>query len=194
MRTRTLTLYWRYIWIFFFRSVFFNLLLCQLLDCCWRDRLNHPMLITLLFYCYFNLKINKSLIKTLSTDGVPKRGLNWQHSNSYITPRPTGLFCDTILIFFANSNILTNFNALPDKYWGSTYPYMIFQCNNGILSSRKVLRYFLLEQIYEGAVLHGGLMIRSCQGLGSFTNAFFSNLNSVNLKISPNRGGICTWR
>ena len=34
-----------------------------------------------------------------------------------------------------------------------------------------------------GAVLHGGLMIRSWQGRGSFTNKFFSNLKTVNLKI-----------
>ena len=33
------------------------------------------------------------------------------------------------------------------------------------------------------ADLHGLLMIRLCQGRGSFTNAFFSNLKTVNLKI-----------
>ena len=41
----------------------------------------------------------------------------------------------------------------------------------------------------------GGLMIRSYQGKGGkFINAFPSNLNTVNLKIFPNYGGIFTWR
>ena len=36
------------------------------------------------------------------------------------------------------------------------------------------------------AVLHGGLMIRTCQGWGSFTNAFSSNLISkLYLEILP---------
>ena len=39
--------------------------------------------------------------------------------------------------------------------------------------------------------LHGGLIIRSCQGLVSFTNAFSSNLKIVNLKILPIMKG-CT--
>ena len=38
---------------------------------------------------------------------------------------------------------------------------------------------------------HGGLIIRSCQGLVSFTNAFSSNLKTVNLKILPIMKG-CT--
>ena len=32
---------------------------------------------------------------------------------------------------------------------------------------------------FWGAILLGGLMIRSCQGLGTFTNAFSSNLKTV---------------
>ena len=36
-----------------------------------------------------------------------------------------------------------------------------------------------------GTVLHGVLMIRSCQGRGSSINAFFSNLKIVLLKFSP---------
>ena len=32
---------------------------------------------------------------------------------------------------------------------------------------------------FGGAVLHGGLIIRSCQGWGSFTNVFSSNLKTV---------------
>ena len=33
----------------------------------------------------------------------------------------------------------------------------------------------------EGAVLHGEVMIRSCQRWGSFTNAFSSNVKTLNL-------------
>ena len=35
---------------------------------------------------------------------------------------------------------------------------------------------------FIGEVRYGGLLIRSLQGQGSFTNAFFSNLKTVNLK------------
>ena len=37
-------------------------------------------------------------------------------------------------------------------------------------------------KIYWVTVLHGELMIRSCHGQGSFTNAFSNNLNTVSLK------------
>ena len=44
-------------------------------------------------------------------------------------------------------------------------------------------------------VLHGGLIIRSCQRGRSFTKyVFSSNPNAVNLKIFPEYGGIFTWR
>ena len=42
------------------------------------------------------------------------------------------------------------------------------------------------------AVILGGLMFRTCQGQGSFTNALSSNLEIVNLKIFPNHKGIYT--
>ena len=46
----------------------------------------------------------------------------------------------------------------------------------------------------QGMVLYkSGIMIKSYQGK-SFTNAFFSNVNTVNLKIVPNHGGIYTCR
>ena len=48
------------------------------------------------------------------------------------------------------------------------------------------------EEIYEGAVLQGELIIRSCQGQGNLRNTFFSNLKIVNLKIFPNQEGIYT--
>ena len=47
-------------------------------------------------------------------------------------------------------------------------------------------------QFIGEAVLHGGLMIRLCQGWGSFTNAFFCNhfsffqsCRDIHLKIKP---------
>ena len=45
----------------------------------------------------------------------------------------------------------------------------------------------------EVSYMGGGLMIRSCQGgRESFTNAFYSNLNTVNLKVLPDHGRIYT--
>ena len=48
------------------------------------------------------------------------------------------------------------------------------------------------EHLWEMAILHGRLMIRSYQRWGSFTNAFSSNLKTVYLNIFPNHEGICT--
>ena len=48
--------------------------------------------------------------------------------------------------------------------------------------------------MYWGIVRHGGLMIRSWQERGSLTNAFSSNIKTVNLKIFANHEGRCTWR
>ena len=46
---------------------------------------------------------------------------------------------------------------------------------------------------FVGGLFHmGGLMIRSWQGQGSFTNAFFSNLKTANLKIFAILEGIYT--
>ena len=46
---------------------------------------------------------------------------------------------------------------------------------------------------FWGAVLHEGLMIRSCQGWGSFSNAFSSNLKTVyDLEVFGNHEGIYT--
>ena len=48
---------------------------------------------------------------------------------------------------------------------------------------------------FWGAVLHGGLMIISCQGWGSFRNAFSNNLKTVyNLEFFGNHEGIYTSR
>ena len=46
--------------------------------------------------------------------------------------------------------------------------------------------------LWEGVALHGGVLIRSCKGRGSFIKAFFNNLNTLNL--FPNYVGIFTWR
>ena len=44
-----------------------------------------------------------------------------------------------------------------------------------------------------GCSTSGGLVIRSCQvGIGSFRNAFPSNLDTVNLKIFASQVGIFT--
>ena len=55
---------------------------------------------------------------------------------------------------------------------------MIFQWSKGIVSPQKNMEGPLYKYFYKlwGTVLRGGLIIRSCQGLGSFTNAFSSNL------------------
>ena len=45
-------------------------------------------------------------------------------------------------------------------------------------------------KIYWGTVLHGGLMIRSYYGQGSFRNVFSSDLKNVNLKMFANHEGI----
>ena len=37
-----------------------------------------------------------------------------------------------------------------------------------------------------GHPVHRGLMIRSCQGWGSFINAFYRNLKTVNLNFFAN--------
>ena len=49
------------------------------------------------------------------------------------------------------------------------------------------------ENLWGVVFYMGVLMIRSCHG-ESFTNAFFSNVNTVNLKMFPNHGGINTCR
>ena len=44
---------------------------------------------------------------------------------------------------------------------------------------------FFWQIYWEKPVLYEGLMIRSCQREGSFTNAFSSNLKTVNLNFFP---------
>ena len=58
----------------------------------------------------------------------------------------------------------------------------------------KLVRVNLLGKLIRGyfAVLHGELIIRSCQGQVSFTNALSNNLKTLNVKVFSNHEGICT--
>ena len=49
-------------------------------------------------------------------------------------------------------------------------------------------------EIYRKTVLHGGLIIRSCQGRGSSTSGFFSILKTINLKVFANQEGTHNWK
>ena len=132
----------------------------------------------------FELEDKKMLYEEGKSQWSALRGFNWQHFKSYIIPQPTDLFRHTILL--AKFNILTTF---PCKYWGSIYSHMIFQWSKGIVAPPKKTWSDLFINTFHGrwgtifffwwAVLHGGLMIRSCQGWGSFTNAFSSNLKTI---------------
>ena len=54
------------------------------------------------------------------------------------------------------------------------------------------VKSFLGKFIKVGAVLHEGLMIRSCQGQRRFTNVFCSNPRLVIPKVLANHEGIYT--
>ena len=75
--------------------------------------------------------------------------------------------------------------SLSAKIWPDLFLKKIFMEKRGT-------NFF--GKTYERTVGHGGLMIRSCQGQESFTNAFSSNLKTVNLAIFPNYEGINTWK
>ena len=62
----------------------------------------------------------------------------------------------------------------------------------GELFSKKA---FHMEQTFLGKLMGdgstwGGLMIALFKGKGSFKNAFFSNLNTINLKVFLKHSGI----
>lgn len=57
-------------------------------------------------------------------------------------------------------------------------------------SSSKVWGKFCGANLREGAALHGGTNVQIMSIGESFANAFFSNLNPVNLEIFPHHGGI----
>ena len=75
-----------------------------LLGCFYGDRLNHPMLITVVF-SLFKLEDKKELHEQVKSQWIALRGFNWQHSKSYIMPKPTDLLRHSIL--FAKFNMLT---------------------------------------------------------------------------------------
>ena len=104
------------------------------------------------------------------------RGFTWQH----FKPQPTELFCHTI--FFAKFNMLISFSLTSLKILRKHITPHDFPVEQGHIVPHKAWRDFFLKDfrgrwgiIYWGDVLHGGLMIRSCQGWGSFKNTFFSN-------------------
>ena len=160
---------------------------------------------TVLFYCFFRLKVKKSFMKKLSLDGVRKRGFNWQKFKYLLMPQFTDLFCLRILIF-SRSNVWASFNLLPHKYWGSTC--IVFQWRKVAVSPLEVWLELCLKKSFHGRcankffsanlwgrpVLYRGLTIKLCQRCGSFTNAFSSNLNTVNRNIFFSRKLIYTWR
>ena len=95
--------------------------------------------------------------------------------------------------------MLTSFNPLLRKYQGSTYSHMVCQWSKGkhyahihhIVWKDFFLKAFhdrwgtnLLGKFTGEVVLHEVLMIRSCQW--SFTNAFSSNLKTLNFKLFAN--------
>lgn len=73
------------------------------------------------FLLLFQLESQKELHYEVDSWWSTQRVLKWQHFNSYLMPSFTDLFCHSFLNF-PNSNMLTDFNPLPRKYRGSTYP------------------------------------------------------------------------
>ena len=128
----------------------------------------------------------------------------WQHCKSYIMLHPTHPFCHTN--FFTKCNMLTSFNPnflvnieevhTPTWFASGTKVYCLtHKVQRGLHPTAFHGRWGtnLFGQIYWGAVLHEGLVIKSCQGRESFTHTFSSNPETVNLKISANHYLICTW-
>ena len=170
----------------------------KILRRCWGYRINHPLLIAVLLLL-FRLEGKKELHWDVNSWGLAQRGFNRQRFNSSLMPQPSDLFSATIL-FFAKFNMLTKLNPLLHEYWVNTWPHIIFQWNKGIVSppikyggdlflkksySWQMGEAICFGQIFEGALLQDGSMIRSCQGQGSFRNAISSNLKTINLKICP---------
>ena len=90
----------------------------QLLGCCWDNKLHHP--VVRLPLLLFPFERQKELYD--ESWWSAQRGINWQHSHSYIVAQPTDLFYHTILLF-AKSSMLINFNPHPRKHWANTQPH-----------------------------------------------------------------------
>ena len=78
------------------------------------DRLNHPMLITVVLLL-FKLEYKKELNEEVKSQWSSLRGFNRQHSKFYIMPQPTNLFSCKILL--AKFNKLT---SLSPYFLGTT--------------------------------------------------------------------------
>lgn len=94
---------------------FFYLLLCFS-----RTRTQTLKVNYCVFLLLFQLESQKELHYEVDSWWSTQRVLKWQHFNSYLMPSFTDLFCHSFFNF-PNSNMLTDFNPLPRKYWGSTY-------------------------------------------------------------------------
>ena len=106
------------------------------------------------------------------------RVFNWQHSNSYIMLNPTDLFCHIVL--FAKFNMLASchLHFLANIDFPVEQGHSVSPIKYGGIFFLK--RSWQMEDNFWGTLPHGGLMPRSCQGQGRFTNAFFNNLKTVN--------------
>ena len=158
------------------------------------------MLITTFFYCYLT-----SRLKRASWGGLGfikcQGGLKWQHSNSYLVPHPTNLFCQSIPIL-ANSNMLSIFNPLffldiegahTPTWFSLEQGHSVSYLRHGVIFLIKAFLgkkgdKLLWENLW-GVILHKRVMIRSRQGR-VLTNAFSSNLNTTDLNIFPCDGGL----
>ena len=111
MWKRTISLYWNLgISEFLFSFCFFNLLLCPTTNC-WAvvERTGSMIQCWCSFIAFFLLQDQKELHEKVKSWWRSLRGLNWQHSNSYIMSQLTDLSCHTVLIF-------VKFNMLK-KFW-----------------------------------------------------------------------------
>ena len=107
------------------------------LRCCWRDRLMHPMSVTVFFYCCLNLEVKKELYEEVDSSWGLQRSLNWQHSNSHIMNQPsvihssifTPAICQQVSIhYLANTegahtptwySVDQGYSVSPPKVWGT---------------------------------------------------------------------------
>ena len=114
------------------------------------------------------LEDKNSFMRRLSFNGVPLRAFDWQHPNSCVMPQLIDLFCHKILL--AKFNKLTSFRPLPFKYWGSTYPRMIFHWRKAILSlPYKLWGDFFLKKLFmadEGGGRGWGTIYRGLLCMG----------------------------
>ena len=107
------------------------------------------MLITVVLML-FKDEDKKELRGAVKSQWSALRGFNCQHSNSYIIPQPTDLFCHRIVL--AKLNILTSFSLhfLPNIE-GAYTPHMIFQWRKGIVSPpQKTWRDLFINTFHSG--------------------------------------------